>query len=242
MSDLHASLHASRIRALTRAMGVAALVLLILPATVRAQPEVDVLQGGFRIFDPEAPRNREVDVLSLGPLVLGGARARTNQPDFVFGRCSQLLFALIGNEKAQRSATSVKVQQKDHVVAFFVFEECTGEDSSCVLGASEPVAVEGCSGAVSVSTKKGIAGKGKIQCKNGIDPADPAFGLSVQEQGWASEDFPDVAGKFSMSFSDKAAEEVEDPDFSQKIMNLDPDALDDVVGTYLADDALPPCP
>ncbi len=229
--------HASRIRAL----GLGAL-LLLLPAAGGAQPDIEVLQGGFRVFDPDEPRGREVDVLSLGPLVLGGARARTSPPDLVPGVCSQLLFALIGNEKAQRSTTSVKVSQKNHVVAFFVFADCIGEDEQCILGASEPVAVDGCSGAVSVSTKNGIAGKGKIKCKNGIDVGDVAFAMSAQEQTWASDAFPGLADKFDMSFSDRNAEQVVDPDLSQKIMNLDPDALDDVVGTYLADDALPGCP
>jgi hypothetical protein len=41
---------------------------------------------------------------------------------------------------------------------------------------------------------------------------------------------------------DERGEEVIGQDLRYKIQNLDIDALDDVVGTYLADDNLPGCP
>lgn len=225
-------------------IGVGLVVLALLaPAAGWSQTENDVLEGGFRLFDPDVPRGREADVLSLGPLVLGGARARTSPPDFVSGECTQMLFAMLGNESSKRKETGVRVSQKDHVVVFFVFADCIGEDEQCILGASDPVAVEGCSGSIQVTEKRGaFSGKSKVRCKGGIDASDPDFGMSMQEQNWVKDAFPELGEGFELKFKAGSVEQVTGIELAMKVMNLDPDAIDDPVATYLLDDGLPTCP
>jgi hypothetical protein len=201
-----------------------------------SQPVGDAIQGGFRLFDSESPL-REAGVISLGPLVLGAARVQVEQA----GVCRELVFALLGNEGSKRGSDFVKVKQKDHVVAFFTFSDCVGGEKTCLQGASEPVAVSGCSGTIRVLRKEGISGSAKVRCKDGIPPSDPAFGLTAQEQMWASEAFPDLAEKFQLKLKKPAGEQIDQESLDFKVQNVNVDALDDVVGTYLADDELPLC-
>ncbi len=206
-----------------------------------SQPAADTLQGGFRFFDPENPTGREAALLSLGPLVLGGARARVTPSGVEVGTCKEIVVVMLGSERAKRTSDSIKLKQKDHAVVFFVLADCVGEEEVCLAGASEPVAVSGCSGSLTLTKRGPIRGNAKVQCKDGIATSDPAFGLSAQEQTLLSEAFPDLAEKFEIKFKDRAGEEETGADLAFKIQNLDVDALDDVVGTYLADDALPLC-
>jgi hypothetical protein len=223
---------------------MASVVLLCCLARVTVPPVVyaqEVIQGGFRLFDPERPRNREAGVLSLGPLVAAGARLRTGPGEGVTGICKHLVFATLGTEGTKRGVDSVRLVQRNYLVAFFVFTECTGEDEVCLVGASEPVAVSGCGASVKLRKREAIAGKVKVKCRSGIDAADPAFGMNAGEQGFVAEAFPEIGTGFTLGFKEKAGEEVTGEDLDYKIRNLSPAALDDVVGTYLADDDLPLC-
>jgi hypothetical protein len=196
----------------------------------------DPIQGGFRLFDSENPL-REAGIISLGPLVMGAARVQVEQA----GVCREIVFALLGNEGAKRTSDFVKVKQKDHVVAFFTFADCLAGEKLCLRGASEPVAVSGCSGAIKILTKGGVSGSAKVSCKDGIPASDPGFGLTAQEQTWASEVFPGLAEKFQLKLKKPEGEQIDQPSLEFKVQNVNADALDDVVGTYLADDELPLC-
>ena len=85
-------------------------------------------------------------------------------------------------------------------------------------------------------------GRVKMICRNGISLADPAFGLAPQQQARLAEVFPGIGARVKISFRDSAGREETGPDLAFKIRNLDVHALDDVVGTYLADDELLPAP
>jgi len=222
----------------TRSASLLALLILVCLAAPAAwsQPVGDPIQGGFRLFDSEAPL-REAGIISLGPLVMGAARVQVEQA----GVCREIVFALLGNEGAKRTSDFVKVKQKDHVVAFFTFADCVGGEKVCLQGASEPVAVSGCSGTIKVLRKGGVSGGAKVNCKDGIPPSDPAFGLTAQEQTWASEAFPGLAEKFQLKLKKPAGEQIDQPSLDFKVQNVNAGALDDVVGTYLADDELPLC-
>jgi hypothetical protein len=65
--------------------------------------------------------------------------------------------------------------------------------------------------------------------------------MNAGEQGFVAEAFPEIGTGFTLGFKEKAGEEVTGEDLDYKIRNLSPAALDDVVGTYLADDDLPLC-
>lgn len=195
------------------------------------------IQGGFRLFDPEDPRGRVVGVLSLGPLVVAGARARTRQA----GICTEILLVMLGAEGTKRGSGSLRLKQRDNLVVFFVFNQCIGEEYVCLAGSSAAPAVSGCSGSVKLRTRDGIWGKVKVKCKNGIATSDPSFGLTAEEQGWLADAFPGLGKRFVMKFKDPAGEKLGGENLAFKIRNFDVDALDNVVGTYLADDELPVC-
>lgn len=199
------------------------------------------IQGGFRLFDPENPKGREVGVLSLGPLVVAGARARTGPSAGETGICTEMILVMLGAEGTKRGPTTLRIRQRDDVVVFFVFDQCVSEELICLAGSSQAAAVPGCSGSVMLRTGERISGKVKVKCKNGIAASNPAFALTAQEQAWIAEAFPGLEQKFSMKFREQAGEEVRGKDLEYKIRNLHVHALDDVVGTYLADDELPLC-
>jgi hypothetical protein len=201
----------------------------------------DVVQGGFRLFDPENPSGREVGVLSLGPLVLAGARTRTSPAAGVPGICNEAIFVMLGAEGAKRKDDRLKVKQKSDLVVFFVISQCTGDEKECILGTSLPVAVEGCAGSVDLRKQGGVSGRVKVRCKDGVALSAPGFGLSAEEQQGLAGAFPGISEGVALSFKDEAGQEETGPDLAFKIQNLDADAIDDVVGTYLADDALPLC-
>jgi hypothetical protein len=216
---------------------------LVLPLMLLATPPsgAAVQEGGFRFVDPEAPRAREGDLLSLGPLVLGAGRLRTSQPDGVPGLCSQLVFVMLGAQADKRKDDAVQVRQKGDVVAFFVVTECVGEDETCLVDASEAVSLPDCSGSIKLSTKDGVSGAVKFACKNGIDVTGAAFGLGASEQATLAAAFPGLADGLSLSFRDDAGEQLSQDDIDAAVAGIGADALDDVVGTYLADDDLPAC-
>jgi len=224
---------------LERSRWAAAGVAVIISMIAGSAAQSATIQGGFRLFDPDDRRGRVVGVLSLGPLVVAGARVRTGPGEA--GICKQMILLMLGAEGTKRGPTTLRVRQRDNVVVFFVFAECTGEDEVCLAGSSEAVAVPGCSGSVMLRTRDGISGKVRVKCKNGIATSDPAFGLTAKEQGWIAEAFPGLGEKFAMAFKENAGEEVRGDDLQFKIRNLHVNALDDVVGTYLADDELPVC-
>jgi hypothetical protein len=226
---------------LCRAARLALLAALLSAPTGTARADAEVLQGGFRFFDPDAPQSREASLLSLGPLVLGGARARMAPSGDDFGICKEIVFVMLGSEGSRRTESSVRLRQRDYVVAFFVFAECIGDEELCLAGASEPVAVPGCAASLKLSKRDGIRGDAKLQCRQGLPISDPDFGLSGAEQTWLADAFPGLESRFAFSFTDPAAEEVTGDDLAFKIQNLDVDALDDIVGTYLADDDLEDC-
>lgn len=209
------------------------------PSTSLAAAEV--LQGGFRFFDPQLRRGRVASLLSLGPLVLGGARERVSPSDGISGICKDIVLVMLGSEGSSRTGDSISLRQKAHVVTFFVFAECIGDEPICLQGASEPVAVAGCSGALKLRLEHGIEASAKVACEGGLPISDPGFDLSAQQRTWLSEAFPGIDRKFQIEFKDRDAEETTGDDLAFKIRNLDVDALDDIVGTYLADDELPGC-
>lgn len=157
------------------------------------------------------------------------------------GICTEIVLVTLGAEGTRRGADSLRLRQRDNLVVFFVFTQCIGEDPVCLAGASEAPAVSGCSGAVKVRTRDRISGKVKVKCKNGVAASDPTFGLTAQEQEWLADAFPGLGERLVIKFEERAGERVTGEDLAYKIRNLDVDALDDVVGTYLADDALPLC-
>lgn len=210
-----------------------------LPGTGRA--DAGVLQGGFRLFDPKDSHGRVASLLSLGPLVLGGALARMTPSGDDFGICKQIVFVMLGSHGSRRTENSIRLRQGDHVVAFFVFAECNGDEGVCLQGASKPVAVRGCSASLKLSKRDGIQGNVKVSCRDGLPIADPDFDLSAQQQTWLAEAFPGLSKRFEIAFGERHGEEVTGEDLAFKIRNLDVDALDDIVGTYLADDELPDC-
>lgn len=199
------------------------------------------IEGGFRLFDPDDPMGRQVGVLSLGPLVLAGARARTSASPGEAGICTQIVLVMLGAEGTKRGTDSLRLKQRDSLVVFFVFAQCIGEDEVCLAGSSEAPAVSGCSGSVKLRTRAGISGRVKVKCKKGIAASDPSFGLTAVEQTWLADAFPGLGERFEVKFKEQAGERVSGEDLAFKIQNLDVDALDDVVGTYLADDDLPIC-
>jgi hypothetical protein len=221
------------------ALGMAtALCLLATPASA-GNPRPPVLEGGFRLFDPENPRENDAFMLSLGPLVGGTVRNRgaisgTDQ-------CYEMLFALLGAKGTKRGPDSFSLAQKNHVVVFFVLYECDGEDEVCVVEASEPVAVAECSGGFALFTRRGIRGSVDVKCGKGIDVSDADFGLSPQSQALLSGALPDLGRPHQIKYSDPRGEEVTGPDLEFKIRNVDVDALDDIVGAFLDDDDLPDC-
>jgi hypothetical protein len=227
-------------RRVTRAAASLAVVIGMVAASTGQT--ANTIEGGFRLFDPKDPRGREVGVLSLGPLVVAGARARTSTSPGEAGLCTQMILVMLGAEGTRRRADSVRLKQSDNLVVFFVFAQCTGEDATCLAGASEAPAVSGCSGKVKLLARDGISGKVIVKCKNGIAASDPSFGLTAVEQGWAADAFPGIGERFVMTFKEQAGERISDESLAFKIRNFDVDALDDVVGTYLADDELPLCP
>lgn len=222
------------------AVGVAAALFLLAGTASANSSNAPVREGGFRLFDPVNPEGNDAALLSLGPLVVGGVRNRgaigtSNQ-------CYEMNFALIGARKTSRGGHTIALEQKDHVVVFFVVYDCSVDgDELCVVEASDPVAVSQCSGVLGLSTRRGIRGNVRLKCKNGIDVSAPAFGLSTESQGLLRSALPDLDRKFVIKYRDKAGEEVTGADLDEKIQNFDVDALDDVVGTFLADDALPAC-
>jgi len=221
-----------------RAASVAVVISMVAASTGRT---ANTIEGGFRLFDPGDPRGREVGVLSLGPLVVAGARARTSASPGEAGLCTQMVLVMLGAEGTKRGADSLRLKQSDNVVVFFVFAQCIGEEEVCIAGASEAPAVSGCSGKVKLRTRDGISGKVKVKCKNGIAASDPSFGLTAMEQAWLADAFPGLGERFVMTFKEQAGEKESDEDLAYKVRNFNVDALDDVVGTYLADDDLPVC-
>jgi hypothetical protein len=215
-------------------------ILAVSPGAGLAAPEV--LEGGFRFFDPDMPGNRVASLLSLGPLVLGGARESAFPDDGETGICRDVVFVMLGSEGSNRNASSISLTQKAHIVAFFVFAECVGSEASCLQGASEPVAIPGCSATLKLQAKHRNEGSAKLVCKDGLPISDPDFGLTQQQQSWLAESFPGIDRKFQIAFKDRDAQETVGGNLEFKIRNLDVDALDDIVGTYLADDELPDCP
>ena len=115
-------------------------------------------------------------------------------------------------------------------------------DEVCVRGASRPVAVSRCSALLKLTAGGEVSGKLDVRCRDGFDPSDAAFGLPAQQVAWLDAGFPNLRRKFALKVRDTSGEEVTGQDLKDKIQNLDLDALDDVVGTYLADDNLPACP
>jgi hypothetical protein len=218
----------------------AAIALLARPAPVPAV-EADVLEGGFRLFDPDSPRGRDAALLSMGPLVLAGARARSSLGNTGTDICQEIIFMMLGAKGTVRGEHTLRLKQKDDVLVFFVFYECVGEDESCVSGTSNPVAVSGCSGSLKLDARSGVRGGVNVRCKDGIDASDAAFGLSAEQQGWLDQTFPELGKKFRIKFRDKSGEEVTGADLDFKIRNFDIDAFDDIVGTFLEDDSLPAC-
>lgn len=225
-------------RATLAAAAFGGLVAAFAPPMARA---ADPIQGGFRLFDPDSPSEREAGVLSLGPLVAAGARVRTSPAEGVPGICKQMVLVMLGSEGTKRRPSSLRLKQRDNLVAFFVLSECVGDEESCISGTSQAVAVSGCSGSVKLRAHGGISGRVKVKCKDGIDTSDAAFGLTAAEQALLADGIPDLGRKFSIAFKERAGERLSQEDLDFKIQNLDVDALDDVVGTYLADDALPLC-
>lgn len=200
-----------------------------------------MLQGGFRFANPADAERQQAGLLSLGPLVLGGVRHRTVLPGDGVDACVEAVYVLLGARGTRRTATRISARQRRHVVVFFVFSECVDADETCIAGASEAVAVAGCSGAIHLNTRRGITGKAKVRCRRGIDVTGAAFGLSTAEQDRLAQAFPDLGRRVRLRLRDRAGREVTGETLRQKIANLDPQALDDVVGTYLADDQLPAC-
>jgi hypothetical protein len=103
---------------------------------------------------------------------------------------------------------TIVLEQKDHVVAFFVVYECSADgDELCVVEASDPVAVSKCSGELGLSSRDGIHGTVRLKCKDGIDVSAPAFGLSTESQGMLRSALPDLDRKSAIEYRDKAGEE-----------------------------------
>jgi hypothetical protein len=170
-------------------------------------------------------------LLSIGPLVLGGARASVFSNDGVSGICKDIVFLMLGSEESSRTADSISLNQKAHVVAFFVFAECIGDEPICLQGASKPVAVPGCSEALKLKVKHLNQGSVKRVCKDGLPISDPDFDLSASQQTWLADAFPGIEDRFQIVFKDRDAEETVGDDLAFKIRNVSVDALDDVVGT-----------
>jgi hypothetical protein len=213
-------------------------------AQLASSPTFDgeALQGGFHFENPADRDGEDGGVLSLGPLVAGGVRSRAAIPSGGTGdTCAEALFLLIGARGTKRNPTSISLRQSRHVVVFFVLNRCVDGDEVCVLGASEPVAVAKCGGSFKVSTRGDIVGKVKLRCKRGVDTADPAFALSAGERVLLGQAFPDLGRAVRFRFTDRDGEYSTGPDLDFKLRNLNVHALEDIVGTYLADDALPTC-
>ena len=221
--------------------------LLAVPAKTRAVLEdspvfdAEVLQGGFYFDNPEAP-GLDAGLLSLGPLVAGGARTKVVLPDGGGDVCAEALYVLLGARGTRRKPTTVTLRQNRHVVVFFVLSRCPGGGAgTCLEGASEAVAVAGCSGSVKVSTRRGIAGKTKVRCKRGIDTGDPAFALSAEERARLDQAYPDLGRTVGIRLSDTSGEETSGDELTFKLRNVNVNSLENIVGTYLDDDELPAC-
>jgi hypothetical protein len=158
------------------------------------------------------------------------------------GICKDIEFVMLGSGGSKRTNDSISLNQKAHVEAFFVFAECIGDEPICLQGANEPAAVAGCSAALELKVKHQLQGSANLVCKNGLPISDPDFDLSAQQQAWLAGAFPGIERKFQIVFKDRNAEETVGDDLAFMIRNLAVDALDDIVGTYLADDELPGCP
>ncbi len=218
-----------------------AVLIALLPS--HGTSDLELLEGGFRIFDPDDRERFDSALLSLGPLVLGGVRVRAAFDDGPKKICWEMNFMLQGTSRASRSDRSISVSQKDDVLAFFVFYECDADlDEICVAGASEPVAVDGCRGAIKLRVKDEIKGKVQLSCRHGIDKDAPAFALTAQEKTWLGTALPELGERIRVSYTDKNGEEVSGMDLEDKIEDLDIGDFDDVVGTFLEDDGLPDCP
>lgn len=226
-------------RRLTRVTSGAAALVLVLAGSIGAvEPP---LQGGFRLSDPKDTRLRQAAAVSLGPLILGGVRTRTRPPEAQSGTCTEAVYVMLGAQGSKRTPRGIRLKQSDHVVAFFVFIRCTGDDEICVEGTSRPLAVAGCSGTLKVDKGGGVTGKVKLTCSKGIAATDPAFGMTAEEQGWLTAAFPDLGRKFRVTFKDPAGRQVSQSDLNHAVENFNAAALDDVVGTYLANDSQPSC-
>jgi hypothetical protein len=200
-----------------------------------------VLQGGFRLRVPET--GQDAGVLSLGPLLVAGARHRASLNEGGGTVCQSIVYLALGSQGTKRTARKVLLRQKTDVVVFFVFSRCDQNlEEVCLLAASRPLAISRCSALVKLTASGGITGKVDVRCKDGVDPSDAAFGLQAQHVAWVEATFPNLRQKFAMKIRDRQGQEETGEDLRYKIRNLDSDALDDVVGTYLADDDLPRCP
>jgi hypothetical protein len=203
--------------------------------------DAEVLQGGFYFDNPDAPE-LDAGLVSLGPLVAGGARTRTVLPGGAGNTCADAIYVLLGARGTTRKPTTVTLRQSRHVVVFFVLTRCDAAgDGVCLEGASEAVAVRDCSGSVKLSTRRGIVGKTKIRCKRGIDTADPAFALSADERARLEQAFPDLGRAIRLRFTDTDGEKESEEDLQYKLRNVNVQSLENIVGTYLDDDQLPAC-
>ena len=201
----------------------------------------DVLQGGFRFFDPA--QDQEFAVLSLGPLVIaGGLTRRIVSPEMGNDICHDLVWILLGNEKTKRKDDKLKIKQSDKLLVFFVFSECDPDgDEICLAGASAPSLVSDCSGSIKLDTSSGTAGQVKLKCTGGINAGSESFELSEEEEAWVGAAFPDLGQTFEVKFKDDTGSQLSDDDVGEKIDDLGIDDLEDVVQAFLDDDALLPC-
>ena len=217
---------------------------LVLCGSACAQPDLnpDVLQGGFQLMAPEADLRQEIVVLSLGPILVAGGLARAIVTEGEQHLCTDVVFVLLGAEKAKRSDDSIKLKQKDKVLVSFVFSQCdeTGV-VACIERRSESAPITGCRGDIKVDAGGGLEGKGKIKCRDGVNVSAEEFGLSPEEEARIAAAFPNLASEFAVKVGDENGRPISEASLEDALEDLGLEDFDDLIDALLYDDDLADC-